>query len=435
MTSLADGTRAELIASLRRSPVLRHLSEAQLGGLLDDGELETFVDGALLAGADAPACEAFLVVEGACDIARADHVERVVAPALVGEIAALTGEPALATVRAAGSVRAVVIARDRFLAAIRTSAEAGQELTNVVADRLCAPGAISRVGRFPVEGVMGEGGSGRVLRARHPLLGIPLALKMLSHALALSADGQRAFIREASLLVHLDHPGIVRVLDAFEAHGTFFIVMPWVEGATLREHIDRHSRLRAEQVLQIAEETLDALAVLHAAGLVHRDVKPSNLLVRPSGRVVLIDLGIACQRNTSASRRLVGSPSYSSPEQILGRPVDGRSDVYALGCTLYELVFGRPPFDGVDVDAVIEAHLRATPTFDLPAAVHMSEPFLRWLRRCMSRTRANRPDAAQARAELRALAPESPIERVAPRARVTVPMPVLLDDAEVSARA
>jgi eukaryotic-like serine/threonine-protein kinase len=434
MNSLGEAPRQRWLASLRHSPVLRHLSEAQLGGLLDDGELRTFADGALLAGAETSRCEAFLVVEGACDAASAEGSERLAAPTLVGEVAALTGMPTRATVRSVGRTTAVAITRDRFLAAIRSSAAAGQELTNLVADRLCAPGSISQVGRFPVDGIMGEGGSGRVLRARHPLLGIPLALKMLSHALALSADGQRAFIREASLLVHLDHPGIVRVLDAFEAHGTFFIVMPWIEGATLREHIDGRSGLRTEQVLQIAEETLDALTVLHAAGLVHRDVKPSNLLVRPSGRVVLIDLGIACQRDASASRRLVGSPAYCSPEQILGRPVDGRSDVYSLGCTLYELVFGRPPFEGNDVDAVLEAHLRATPAFDLSPVVSMGEPFLRWLRRCMSRTRANRPDAAAARAELRSLTPAAPIERVAPRARVTVPMPVLLDDEAVRAR-
>jgi len=101
---------------------------------------------------------------------------------------------------------------------------------------------------------------------------------------------------------------------------------------------------------------------------------------------------------------------------------------------LYELVFGRPPFERDDVDAVLEAHLRATPSFDLPPVVPMGEPFARWLRRCMSRTRANRPDAAAARAELRSLAPAPAIERLAPRARVTVPMPVLLDDADVSAR-
>jgi eukaryotic-like serine/threonine-protein kinase len=432
MNSLGEATRQRWIGSLRRAPVLRHLSEEQLTGLVDNGELRTFTAGALLTGEETSAREVLLVVEGVCDMEGPERRERLIAPTLVGEVAVLSSAPKLATVRTPAGATAIAITRDRFLEAIRSSAAAGQELTNVIADRLCAPGSISQVGRFPVDGIVGEGGSGRVLRARHPLLGIPLALKMLSHALALSADGQRAFIREASLLVHLDHPGIVRVLDAFEAHGTFFIVMPWIEGATLREHIYGRPTLRAEQVLQIAEETLDALTVLHAAGLVHRDVKPSNLLVRPSGRVVLIDLGIACQRDASASRRLVGSPAYCSPEQILGRPVDGRSDVYSLGCTLYELVFGRPPFEGDDVDAVLEGHLRATPAFDQPL-VPMGEPFLRWLRRCMSRTRASRPDAAAARADLRALAPAALIERLAPRARVTVPMPVLLDDEQVSA--
>lgn len=434
MNSPGDATRERWIASLRRAPVLRHLSEAQLGGLLDDGAARTFAAGDVMAGGDAPVEEVLLVVEGVCDVEIPERRERLVAPTLVGEVAALSAAPRPATVRAAGRVTAIGVTPGHFLAAVRSSAAAGQELTTVVADQLCAPGSIRQVGRFPVDGIIGEGGSGRVLRARHPLLGIPLALKMLSHALALSPDDRRAFIREASLLVHLDHPGIVRVLDAFEAHGTFFIVMPWIEGATLREHIDRRSSFRAEQVLQLAEETLDALAVLHAAGLVHRDVKPSNLLVRPSGRVVLIDLGIACQREASVSRRLVGSPAYCSPEQILGRPVDGRSDVYSLGCTLYELVFGAPPFERDDVDAVLEAHLRTEPAFDRPPIVPMGEPFMRWLRRCLSRTRAKRPDAAAARADLRSLVPASLVERLAPRARVTVPMPVLLDEEAVSAR-
>ena len=428
MTSLDERTRAAWTASLRRSPVLAHLGDEPLIALIEGAERRALADGDVLAGGESPAREAFLLVDGACEARRGEESVRVSAPVLVGEISALTGTPTLATVRAIGDGTAIALQRDHLLDAIRGSAAAGQELTNVVAEWLCAPGSIGRVGRFAVEGIMGEGGSGRVLRARHPLLGIPLALKMLSHALALSADGQRAFIREASLMVHLDHPGIVRVLDAFEAYGTFFIVMPWLEGATLREHIDRHSSLRPEQVVQIAEETLDALVVLHSAGLVHRDVKPSNLMLRPSGRVVLIDLGIACQRDASGSGRVVGSPSYCSPEQILGRPVDGRSDVYSLACTLYELVYGRPPFEGEGIDTVLQAHLHTTPPFDRPMAVPMSEPFLRWLARCLSRTRARRPDAAQARAELGVLAPAAPLERIAPRARVTVPMPVVVEE-------
>ena len=310
MISADETTRAAWAASLRTSPVLRHLAEHQLRRLIDEGELQHFTAGAELIHADTLTSAVFLVVGGACDVQHPDGTVRLDAPALIGEIAALTGTPKRATVRAIGCVHAIGIERDRFLEAIRTSAAAGQELTELVADRLCAPDSIRQVGRFPVEGVIGEGGSGRVLRARHPLLGIPIALKMLSHALALSPEGQRAFIREASLLVQLEHPGIVRVLDAFEALGTFFMVMPWIEGATLRAHIDGNSGFSQEQILRVADEGLAALAALHAAGLVHRDVKPSNLLVNSSGRVVLIDLGIACPRDAAApARRLVGSPS------------------------------------------------------------------------------------------------------------------------------
>ena len=127
----------------------------------------------------------------------------------------------------------------------------GQALTELVAQRLCAADAAPLVGRYVVEAIIGEGGSGRVLRGRHAMLGFPLALKMLSHAHAGSPEATRAFIREASVLVQLDHPGIVRVLDAFEAHGTFFIVMPWLAGATLRIHIDAGLPFGADEIMQL----------------------------------------------------------------------------------------------------------------------------------------------------------------------------------------
>ncbi|MEO8333533.1 MAG: protein kinase [bacterium] len=405
MTSTNEATREGWVASLKESPVLCHLAESRLRRLIDDGELRHYADGEELIHADTRTFAVFLLVDGVCDVQRADNTVRLHAPALIGEIAALTGTSRTATVCAVGFASAVVIEREPFLDAIRSSAAAGQELTELVADRICAPDSIQEVGRFKVEGIIGSGGSGRVFRARHPLLDIPVALKMLSHALALLPDGPNTFIREASLLVHLDHPGIVRVLDAFEAHGTFFIVMPWVEGGTLRDNIDGKSKFSREQILRIAGEALDALVALHAAGLVHRDIKPSNLLLTSSGKLVLIDFGIACECNAPSERRLVGSPGYCSPEQILGRPVDGRSDVYSLGCTLYELVFGRPPFGGDEIDGAIEGHLHGTVSFDAEPVVEMGAPFLIWLRRCLSRTRLKRPDAGAALATLRAVVP------------------------------
>ena len=288
-----ESPRAAWATALGTTPVLRHLDPAEIQRLINDGTVEAFADGAEVIGAGAPTSAVYFLVEGECDVHRADRTVRLTAPAMAGEIAALTGTLRTATVRAAGSARTVVVPAERFLEAIRTSAAAGQALTELVADRICAPDSIREVGRFAIEAIVGSGGSGRVLRARHPLLEIPIALKMLSHALALMPGAPRAFVREASLLAQLDHPGIVRVLDAFEALGTFFIVMPWIEGATLRELIDRGVKFTAEEIRRVAAEALDALMTVHAAGLVHRDIKPSNLFVRSSGRVVLIDFGIA----------------------------------------------------------------------------------------------------------------------------------------------
>jgi serine/threonine-protein kinase len=179
--------------------------------------------------------------------------------------------------------------------------------------------------------------------------------------------------------------------------------------------------------LQIAS----ALAHAHAYGVVHRDVKPSNILIRPSGRLVLIDFGIACQRDVPMTvRRFVGSPSYASPEQILGRPLDGRSDVYSLGCALYELVYGRPPFEAATVQEVLEAHVHGTPSFDGAPSIPMAASFLRWLADCLTRTRAKRPDAVAARSALRSLIPTRNADWSTARARVTVPMPVFLGSSE-----
>jgi serine/threonine-protein kinase len=431
MTSAGEVRRRDAIAALRDVPVLRRLGDEGTRRLIEQSDSRRFSGGtAIMPHGASPAV--VVLLEGTCAIERSDS-RTPATPELVAveSIAAVVGVPGIGTVRAVDDVRALLVDRASFVDGVRNAAAAGQELTELVASRLCTPGAPHLADRFVIDGVVGEGGSGRVLRARHAMLGIPLALKMLSHALALSPEGRRSFIREAAVLVHLDHPGIVRIVDVFDAHDTFFMVMPWIAGHTLRDHIDAGEPRTPERVFEIAEEALDALVALHAAGLVHRDVKPSNILIKPSGRLVLIDFGIACQRNQQAARReLVGSPSYCSPEQILGRPLDGRSDVYSLACTLHEVVFGRPPFEADDIDGVIDGHLHGALSLDREARVPMGEPFLRWLRACLSRTRASRPDAVAARGTLRYLAPEPGADRSVPRARVTVPVPMFLVSGE-----
>lgn len=393
---------------LERAEVVRLLPASAREALLAGGGRLSYEDGAVLLQAGSGSDHALVLTAGEVVVTRegggAPPV-RLSAPALVGEVAAFTGMPRTATVTAVGRVQATRLERTSFLEAVRRCPPAAQALSELVAARLCDPDSLRQVGRFEVEGMLGRGGSGCVLRARHPLLHIPVALKMLSHALVHSPGAAEAFVREASVLARLEHPGIVRVLDAFEAHDTFFIVMPWLDGTPLRERMDRPADSSSADILRVAREGLEALSALHAAGLVHRDVKPSNLFVRESGQLVLIDLGVCCAAGTRGEGRgLVGSPPYCSPEQVLGRPLDGRSDVYSLGCTLYEWVYGRPPFEGDTVEQVLEGHLRGTP--DFARAVPRVDPgpaFLQWLRSCMARTRTARPDAPSALAALRAL--------------------------------
>ena len=162
MTSTArvepdEVARAAWAASLAATPVLCHLDSAEIRRLIDDGAVEEFADGAEMIRGGTPTSAVYFLVEGGCDVHRADRTVRLAAPAMAGEIAALTGTLRTATVRAVGGVRAIVIPRDRFLEAIRTSAAAGQALTELIADRICAPDSIRQVGRFTVEGIVGSG--------------------------------------------------------------------------------------------------------------------------------------------------------------------------------------------------------------------------------------------------------------------------------------
>ena len=218
---------------------------------------------------------------------------------------------------------------------------------------------------YKITGLLGRGGMSVVYAAEHVTLGRQVALKLLDPALAANEEFRERFIRESRLAASLDHPNIISIYDAGEANGILFIAMRHVDGADLRTVIDREGPLSLGQTLFFIEQVASALADAHERGLVHRDVKPANILVvGSSDRVYLTDFGVVKQtssRGLTKTGYFLGTFEYAAPEQIEGKAVDGRTDIYALGCVLYECLSGFPPFDAETEGSVIHAHLVEPP--------------------------------------------------------------------------
>ena len=223
-------------------------------------------------------------------------------------------------------------------------------------------------GRYTIELELGQGGMATVYLAHDVRHDRRVAVKVLRPELSLELGADR-FVREIHLAARLNHPHIMPLFDSGEAGGFLYYVMPVVEGESLRERLQQAKRLPVEDATQIAQEVADALDYAHRHGVVHRDIKPENILLQ-DGHAVVADFGIgkavsAAAQGVAALTRTgvtVGTPAYMSPEQAAGdEAIDGRSDLYSLGCVLYEMLAGEPPFTGPTAQAVIAAHLTATP--------------------------------------------------------------------------
>jgi serine/threonine protein kinase len=209
------------------------------------------------------------------------------------------------------------------------------------------------LGRYVVTDFLGGGSMGKVYLARHRMLGRTVALKVLNSRFAGSDEGAGRFLREMQLVGRLDHPHVVRAHDADRVGGVLLLAMEYVRGQTLDKLLKRRGRLPLPEVLWYAYQAALGLGHAHRCGVVHRDVKPSNLLLGEDRRVRVLDLGLGAllERPELAPYQTdahitVGTPDYIAPEQACCRPVDGRSDLYALGCSVYHLASGRLPFPG-----------------------------------------------------------------------------------------
>ncbi|MEP7324944.1 MAG: protein kinase [Gemmatimonadota bacterium] len=222
-------------------------------------------------------------------------------------------------------------------------------------------------GRYTVERELGAGGMAMVYLANDLRHRRKVAIKVLRPELA-AALGPERFLREIETVAGLHHPHILPLYDSGEAGGFLFYVMPLVEGESLRDRLNREKQIPIEDALRIAAEVADALSYAHSHGIVHRDIKPENILLE-SGHAVVADFGIAKAAaaageitSLTATGTSIGTPSYMSPEQAAGeRDLDGRSDLYSLGCVLFEMLAGQPPFSGTTAQAVVRQHMVTTP--------------------------------------------------------------------------
>src|SRR5436190_19356257 len=237
--------------------------------------------------------------------------------------------------------------------------------------------SVALSGRYRIEREQGAGGMATVYLAHDLRHDRDVAIKVLHPDLGAALGGER-FLSEIRTTARLQHPHILPLLDSGDADGLLYYVMPLVTGETLRHRLERENQLPIDDAITIAREVADALGYAHGLGVIHRDVKPENILLQ-DGHALVADFGIALAVQHAGGARMtqtglsLGTPQYMSPEQAMGeRTVDGRSDIYALGTVTYEMLAGEPPFTGSSVQAIVAKVLSAEP--ERPTLVRKTIP-------------------------------------------------------------
>jgi hypothetical protein len=268
--------------------------------------------------------------------------------------------------------------------------------------------------------LLGAGGFAAVFRAHDPFLERDVAIKVLDPALGLSADLEAQFLHEARIIAGTEHPHIVPLYAAESRDGLLYLVMRLIPGQPLRARISG-GKLPPAEAGRLALEVARALATAHARGVIQRDIKPENILLDASGHAIVTDFGIsrvASRPAMEAAGTTVGTPHYLSPEQALGEEVDGRSDVYALGVVLFEMLTGRLPFEGRSVTELLAKHISAPPPKVSEFEPQVPAALAGLVERMLGKEAGKRPDAADLVSALEAAtAPEALLTPRAVRAR------------------
>lgn len=311
----------------------------------------------------------YVLVIGEVEVSIADEQEerlftvRLGPRQIFGEMALLTGEPRTADVVANSDCHCLVLEKSSVEQLIREQPPIARFLTTILGHRLLSANGIKKVGKYRLVGELGRGSMGIVYEAIHPTLDRPVAIKMLSHELIYRPQFVERFRNEAKIIARLRQPSIVEVFDTEEAYATFFIVMEKLPGRSLEEEIEARGRLDEETTRSILRQLAAALEQAHRNGIVHRDVKPSNIVMANGGQVKLMDFGLALdpevEKNVCGGEALrVGTPVYMAPEQINGEALSGQSDIYSLGIIAYEMLIGRAPYTG-NILQIMQQHVNS----------------------------------------------------------------------------
>ena len=279
-------------------------------------------------------------------------------------------------------------------------------------------------GRYRLERELGQGGMATVYLAHDLKHDRDVAIKVLRPELAASIGPER-FQREIRLAAKLTHPHILPLFDSGEADGLLYYVMPNVSGQSLRDRLERERMLPVAEAVRIAREVAGALEHAHRQGIVHRDIKPDNIMFQ-DGHALVADFGIGKAVSDVRSETLteagmsIGTPAYMSPEQATGEAVDGRSDIYSLGCVLYEMLVGEAPFTGPSVQAVIAKRFIQTPADVAGLREGIPAPVARAVQRALARAPMDRIDTAAAFATMLAEPDHAPAAAAAPARSIAV---------------
>ena len=270
-------------------------------------------------------------------------------------------------------------------------------------------------GRYRVERELGRGGMAKVFLGTDTVLGRTVAIKVLAPQFADDEGFVQRFRREAQAAARISHPCIVSVFDTGSDDGVHYIVMEFVEGRTLAEFLTGGGRIMPDRAIAIGQDVCRALDAAHAQGVIHRDIKPGNIMINPRGEVKVTDFGIARMTTTAETvaqtAAILGTASYLSPEQAQGQAVDGRSDLYSLGCVLFEMVTGRPPFLGDSPVAVASKQVLEQPVPPSKLNTDVTQDLDAVILRALAKNPANRYQSAEEfRADLERVARGLPVE-------------------------